>query len=203
MPRDCFPWRSGATIRTLYWVSPDKRGIIPLDGFPCARAGWRAPSAAAVFASPATRAFGEVMRACAAPAQGREQTWINDEILRLYAALHAGGHAHSVECWQGGELVGRALWRSPGRGFFRRKHVQPRPRRLQGGAGASGGRACARAASCCWTPSFSPRIWPPSAPTKFPASDYLSAAASGDRARRRLAGFLAAGRSRASTGPAD
>ena len=46
------------------------------------------------------------MLGCAAPAPGREQTWINDEILRLYTALHAGGHAHSVECWRDGQLVG-------------------------------------------------------------------------------------------------
>src|SRR6201999_4379970 len=44
--------------------------------------------------------------ACAAPAPGREETWINSEILRLYTALHAGGHAHSIECWQAGEMGG-------------------------------------------------------------------------------------------------
>jgi leucyl/phenylalanyl-tRNA---protein transferase len=59
-----------------------------------------------------------VMRACAEPAQGREQTWINDEILRLYGALHASGHAHSMECWQGGELAGGLYGVRLGAAFF-------------------------------------------------------------------------------------
>ena len=58
------------------------------------------------------------MEACAAPAPGREESWINDEILRLYTALHAGGHAHSVECWQDGELVGGLYGVRLGAAFF-------------------------------------------------------------------------------------
>ena len=58
------------------------------------------------------------MEACAAPAPGREESWINDEILRLYTALHASGHAHSVECWQDGELVGGLYGVRLGAAFF-------------------------------------------------------------------------------------
>ena len=46
------------------------------------------------------------MRGCAEPTEIRPKTWINEEILRLYGALHERGYAHSVEAWQGGELVG-------------------------------------------------------------------------------------------------
>jgi leucyl/phenylalanyl-tRNA--protein transferase len=70
------------------------------------------------FTVTADRAFAEVMRACAAPAAGRAESWINDEILRLYTALHAGGHAHSIECWQNGELAGGLYGVRLGGAFF-------------------------------------------------------------------------------------
>jgi leucyl/phenylalanyl-tRNA--protein transferase len=58
------------------------------------------------------------MHACAAPAPGRHDTWINGEIHRLYGALAAGGHAHSVECWQDGQLVGGLYGVTLGGAFF-------------------------------------------------------------------------------------
>ena len=64
------------------------------------------------------RAFVAVMKGCAAPAPGREESWINEGILRLYTALAAIGHAHSVECWQGGELVGGLYGVKLGGAFF-------------------------------------------------------------------------------------
>src|SRR6202000_3307938 len=100
-----FPMAERRGDPTLYWVSPEKRGIIPLDAF-----HWPTPLArtqrSGAFPLPADRCFADVMRACAAPAPGRTESWINDEILRLYTALHASGHAHSIECWQDGELAG-------------------------------------------------------------------------------------------------
>jgi len=62
--------------------------------------------------------FVDVMRACAEPAPGREQSWINAEILRLYTALHASGHAHSIECWRDGQLAGGLYGVSLGAAFF-------------------------------------------------------------------------------------
>jgi leucyl/phenylalanyl-tRNA--protein transferase len=100
-----FPMAERRGDTALYWVSPEKRGIIPLRDFHVPRRLARTVRSAR-FAVTFDRAFADVMRACAAPAPGREESWINDEILRLYIALHAGGHAHSVECWQGSELVG-------------------------------------------------------------------------------------------------
>src|SRR5436190_472705 len=85
------------------WFSPDPRGIIPLDGF-------RVPSRLARvvrqrrFDVVVDQDFDAVMRACA---ERREDgTWINDEILASYLALHRMGLAHSVEARRGGGLVG-------------------------------------------------------------------------------------------------
>lgn len=112
-----FPMADGRDDPALYWVSPEKRGIIPLEGFHVPRRLARTVRSGR-FQVTSDQAFEDVMRACAAPASGREQTWINDEILRLYAALHAGGHAHSVECWHAGELAGGLYGVSLGAVFF-------------------------------------------------------------------------------------
>ena len=112
-----FPMAERRDDPSLYWASPENRGLIPLDGFHVPRRLARTVKSGRYDVT-ADRAFSDVMRACAAPAEGREQTWINDEILRLYAALHASGHAHSVECWQAGELVGGLYGVCLGAAFF-------------------------------------------------------------------------------------
>ena len=84
------------------------------------------------------------MRGCAEATEKRPNTWINDEIVRLYAALFARGAAHSVESWHERRAGRRALRRLARRRLFRRKHVQPRHRREQGRARASGRAAAAR-----------------------------------------------------------
>lgn len=112
-----FPMAERRDDPTLYWVSPEKRGVMPLDAF-------HVPKRLAKtmrdgrYRFTTDHAFADVMRACAEPAPGREQTWINDEILRLYTALHAGGHAHSVECWHRDELAGGLYGVSLGAAFF-------------------------------------------------------------------------------------
>src|SRR5436190_3302620 len=112
-----FPMAERRDDPLLYWISPEKRGIIPLDAFHVPRR-----LARTVRTSPFTvtsdHAFADVMAACAAPAPGRPESWINDEILRLYIALHAGGHAHSIECWQDGELAGGLYGVRLGAAFF-------------------------------------------------------------------------------------
>jgi leucyl/phenylalanyl-tRNA--protein transferase len=112
-----FPMAEQRDDPALYWVSPEKRGIIPLDDFHVPRRLSRTVRSGR-FQITSDLAFGDVMRACAAPAEGREETWINDEILRLYSALHAGGHAHSLECWQSGELAGGLYGICLGGAFF-------------------------------------------------------------------------------------
>jgi leucyl/phenylalanyl-tRNA--protein transferase len=112
-----FPMAERRDDPTLYWVSPEKRGVIPLDGFHVSTRLARTVRSNR-FRVTSDKAFAEVMRACAAPAPGRDESWINDEILRLYAALHTGGHAHSVECWDGDELAGGLYGVSLGAAFF-------------------------------------------------------------------------------------
>jgi leucyl/phenylalanyl-tRNA--protein transferase len=112
-----FPMAERRGDPTLYWVSPDKRGIIPLEGFHVPRRLARTVRSG-TFTITSDRAFRTVMEACAAPGPGREESWINSEILRLYTALHISGHAHSVECWQGDRLVGGLYGVRLGAAFF-------------------------------------------------------------------------------------
>jgi len=112
-----FPMAERRGDPTLYWISPDKRGIIPLDGFHVPRRLARTVRSD-TFQVTSDRCFRQVMEACAAPAPGRTESWINDEILRLYTALHASGHAHSVECWRDKELVGGLYGVRLGAAFF-------------------------------------------------------------------------------------
>jgi leucyl/phenylalanyl-tRNA---protein transferase len=112
-----FPMAERRGDPTLYWVSPEKRGVIPLGNFHIPKRLARTVRSGR-FTVTSDQAFRDVMLACAASAPGREESWINDEILRLYTALHAGGHAHSVECWQNGELVGGLYGVRLGGAFF-------------------------------------------------------------------------------------
>lgn len=112
-----FPMAERRDDPTLYWVSPERRGIIPLDAFHVPRRLARTIRGGR-FTITTDTAFAAVMQACAAPAPDRPESWINAEILRLYGALHAQGHAHSVESWQGGELVGGLYGVSLGAAFF-------------------------------------------------------------------------------------
>ncbi len=89
----------------LYWFDPDPRAILPLEAFHVPRRLARTVSRG-LFEIRINSAFSEVMRGCAAPAPGREETWIGEEFVEAYTRLHELGYAHSVEAWQGGELVG-------------------------------------------------------------------------------------------------
>jgi len=112
-----FPMAERRDDPALYWVSPEKRGIFPLDAFHIPKRLQRVVRSD-IFHVSVDTAFGEVMRACAAPSEGREETWINDEILRLYADLHASGHAHSLEARREGRLVGGLYGVRLGGAFF-------------------------------------------------------------------------------------
>jgi len=102
---------------SLFWVEPELRGVIPLDGF-------RVPSRlartvrSAAFTVTVNRAFKAVIAGCAAPQPGREDTWINRRIRDLYIGLHESGHCHSVEVWEEDELAGGLYGVSLGRAFF-------------------------------------------------------------------------------------
>lgn len=112
-----FPMAEAADSDVVRWIEPRRRGILPLDGFHVPRS-LRKTLRRAPFIVTADQAFAAVMRGCAAPAPGREDTWINAGILALYTALHAEGHAHSIESWRDGELVGGLYGVSIGSAFF-------------------------------------------------------------------------------------
>src|SRR3954462_6729008 len=112
-----FPMAESAEDPTLFWVEPELRGVIPLDGFRVASRLARTVRSD-VFTVTVNRAFKAVMAGCAAPQPGREDTWINRRIRELYCGLFAISHCHSVECWQDGELVGGLYGVSLGRAFF-------------------------------------------------------------------------------------
>lgn len=89
----------------IYWYDPDPRAILPLDSFHVPRSLQRVLKKR-LFEIRVNTAFAGVMRACAAPRPGREETWISDEFINAYSQLHQMGYAHSVEAWQDGQLVG-------------------------------------------------------------------------------------------------
>ena len=95
-----FPMRVGAN-GPLAWWSPDPRGVIPLDGLHVSRSLRRS---CAKFDVRVDSAFEVVMRGCADPR--RPHGWIDAEFVAAYVELHELGWAHSVETWNGGELVG-------------------------------------------------------------------------------------------------
>ena len=100
----------------IYWYSPNPRAILPLDGLHVSQSLRRVLHRGA-FDVRFDTDFAAVIAACAAPAPGREQTWISAELQRAYVDLHRLGFAHSVEAWQGAELVG-GLYGVSIRGFF-------------------------------------------------------------------------------------
>jgi len=103
--RGVFPMADAREDVRVFLIDPERRGVIPLDGFHVSRRLARTVRAEP-FEVRVDTAFHAVVLACAAPAPGRIETWINRPIERLYLKLHAMGFAHSVECWQDGELVG-------------------------------------------------------------------------------------------------
>ena len=100
-----FPMSEGRDDPDIFWVLPEYRGILRLEDFHFPRSLKKAVRQDRIEIRVDT-AFRETMLGCAAPATGRHETWINDRILETYCALFEQGHAHSVEAWQGGDLVG-------------------------------------------------------------------------------------------------
>ncbi len=100
-----FPMAESRDDPRLFWVDPDTRGVIPLDAFHLSRRLARRVRSG-VFEPRIDSDFSGVIQACAEPRPGHPETWINDQIVALYAALFERGHVHTVECWREGRLVG-------------------------------------------------------------------------------------------------
>jgi leucyl/phenylalanyl-tRNA--protein transferase len=112
-----FPMAESAEDPALYWIEPELRGVIPLDGFHVP-----ARLARTIRTTPYTvrvnRAFDAIIDGCAEPKAGRSRTWINSRIRKIYRALYAEGHCHTVEVYDGAELVGGLYGVALGRAFF-------------------------------------------------------------------------------------
>lgn len=101
-----FPMADSRDDPEIFWVEPRRRAILPLDGFRLSRSLARTLRRGR-FSVSCDAAFAEVMEACAAPRKSEGgETWISHRIAASYRRLHELGHAHSIECWQDGELVG-------------------------------------------------------------------------------------------------
>jgi leucyl/phenylalanyl-tRNA--protein transferase len=100
-----FPMAETRAGDRLYWLDPEQRGVLPLEGFHLSRRLERT-TLSDLYEVSADQDFAGVIAGCAASAPGREDTWINAEIERLFTELHRLGHAHSVETWENGILVG-------------------------------------------------------------------------------------------------
>jgi leucyl/phenylalanyl-tRNA---protein transferase len=112
-----FPMAESADDPGLFWVEPKERGIIPLDGFHVPKRLARTV-AADRFEIKVDCNFDAVVDACAAPADDRNRTWINDRIRALYGELFDIGHCHTVEVWDGERLVGGLYGVRLGAAFF-------------------------------------------------------------------------------------
>jgi leucyl/phenylalanyl-tRNA--protein transferase len=110
--RGIFPW----TISPITWWSPDPRAVFELKGFHVSRSLARIIRRE-YFQVTINRAFRAVMEGCAASSPGRGSTWITAEFIEAYTQLHEQGHAHSLECWRGGQLAGGIYGVAIG-GFF-------------------------------------------------------------------------------------
>lgn len=113
-----FPMAESADDPALYWIEPEQRGIIPLDQPPHLSRRLRRTVRSDRFNIFIDRDFEGVIEGCAAPAEGRRKTWINQRIRALYTELFDLGHCHTVEAWRAGRLVGGLYGVSLGGAFF-------------------------------------------------------------------------------------
>jgi leucyl/phenylalanyl-tRNA---protein transferase len=112
-----FPMAERRGDDEIYWVDPERRGVLPLEGFHLPRRLARTVRQDR-FEIRCDTSFDAVVEACAEPDFGRPETWINSPIQRLSDQLFALGYAHSVECWRQGELVGGLYGIALGGAFF-------------------------------------------------------------------------------------
>ncbi|MBB4154684.1 leucyl/phenylalanyl-tRNA--protein transferase [Sphingomonas jinjuensis] len=120
-----FPMADSRDADSVYWVEPRERAILPLDGFRLSRS-LRRTIAADRFRVTADRDFRGIIQLCAESASDRPETWINGAIEEVFVGLHLMGFAHSIECWDGDELVGGLYGLTLGKAFFGESMVSRR-----------------------------------------------------------------------------
>ena len=108
-----FPMAESQQDEDVMWIEPKLRGVFPLDNFHISRSLAKAIQKAD-YQVTINQSFADVVDACAE----REETWINGSIRQGYMDLHAVGHAHSLEVWRGGNLIGGVYGVTLGAAFF-------------------------------------------------------------------------------------
>ncbi len=112
-----FPMAEDAGDDEVFWVSPEWRGILPLDGFVTSKS-LRKTLRIGRFSVRVDSDFFRIIDECAAPDAGRESTWINGTIRRVYGELFARGYCHTVEVYDGDVLAGGLYGLAIGGAFF-------------------------------------------------------------------------------------
>ncbi|QEN86924.1 leucyl/phenylalanyl-tRNA--protein transferase [Labrys sp. KNU-23] len=112
-----FPMAESADDPGLYWVEPEFRGVVPLDGLIISHRLARTIRSDR-FEIVVDRDFEAVIDGCAQSAPGRRTTWINASIRKLYGELFRLGHCHTVEAYRDGRLVGGLYGVDLGGAFF-------------------------------------------------------------------------------------
>jgi leucyl/phenylalanyl-tRNA---protein transferase len=112
-----FPMAESADDPALYWIEPEKRGVIPLDRFHMPGRLARTVRSDR-FTLTVDRDFEGVLEGCAEPRPGRPRTWINTRIRVLYRKLYERRHCHSLEVYESENLVGGLYGVTLGRAFF-------------------------------------------------------------------------------------
>lgn len=112
-----FPMADSRDDKEAFWVEPQHRAILPLDGFHLSKSLAKSIRQDR-FEVTTDRAFAQVIQLCAEAVDDRRETWINADIESAFVQLHQMGLAHSVECWSDGKLVGGLYGLAMGRAFF-------------------------------------------------------------------------------------
>jgi len=112
-----FPMAEGANSKDLYWYEPDPRGQLPIENLHIPRKLIKTIKKKP-YEIRCDTAFDRVITLCAEPMSGRDKTWINQEIIDLFCELHEMGFAHSVETWEGDNLVSGIYGIALGAAFF-------------------------------------------------------------------------------------
>ncbi len=112
-----FPMAEDRDSPEIQWIDPARRGVLPLEAFHVPRRLGRTARRRPYRLEVSTH-FPDIIRACAEPGEGRERTWLNDELIGLYVRLWQEGYAHSVESWDDDRLVGGLYGIAIGGAFF-------------------------------------------------------------------------------------
>ncbi len=100
-----FPMAESAQDNALYWIEPERRGILPLDHIHVSKRLARTIRQQR-FEVRVDHDFEAVIDGCARSHPGRHSTWINQRIRALYGELFSLGHCHTIEVWHDGDLIG-------------------------------------------------------------------------------------------------